>query len=314
MSHLARLVDDLLDVGRLTTGKIVLARRPVDLGALVANLVGAWQAAGRFDRHQVTHRTEPVWVDADETRLEQVVANLLSNAVKFTPETGTVAVRVRVEGAEAVLEVEDSGVGIPAETIGRVFDLFFQGERGPDRAQGGLGIGLTLVRRLVDLHGGTVAVASDGPGRGSRFTVRLPRIAPPPPAPDTALGRRGEPRRVLIIEDHGDSREMLRLALERDGHSVAEAATAREGLEAAPAFGPDVALIDIGLPELDGYEVARRLRAALGPAVTLVALTGYGALEDRHRSEQAGFDAHLVKPVDPVRLLALIAASPRRRG
>ncbi|HXG02798.1 MAG TPA: ATP-binding protein [Candidatus Binatia bacterium] len=276
-------------------------------------MVAGWRAAGRLGRHHVAHRIEAAWVDGDETRLEQIVSNLLNNALRFTPEGGTVTIRVRTEGTDAVLEVDDSGVGIPADAIGRVFDPFFQGERGPDRAQGGLGIGLTLVRRLVQLHGGSVAASSEGPGCGSVFTVRLPLIAPPPPAEDGGTGPRHAPRRILIIEDHVDSREMLRLALEREGHTVVEAATAYDGLQAARRAAPDIVLVDIGLPEIDGYEVARRLRAALGSAVILVALTGYGAQEDRRRGEEAGFDAHLVKPVDPARLLALITASPGRR-
>jgi signal transduction histidine kinase/DNA-binding response OmpR family regulator len=311
--HLARLVDDLLDVGRVTAGKITLVRRPLDLAEVAGGVVSAWRASGRLDGHRATLTATPVWVEADETRLEQVVSNLLGNAVKFTPMAGAVTVRVRPDGGDAVLEVEDTGVGISAELIGRVFDLFVQDEQSPDRARGGLGIGLTLVRRLVERHGGTVTARSAGLGRGSVFTVRLPAMALPAqqPGPGTEPASK-EPRRILLIEDNDDAREMLRFGLEREGHTVLEASAGQEGLELATSAAPDVALIDIGLPGLDGYEVARRIRAAVGRMLTLVALTGYGTADDRRRAEQAGFDVHLVKPIDLDRLIALIAATPRR--
>jgi CheY-like chemotaxis protein/anti-sigma regulatory factor (Ser/Thr protein kinase) len=247
-------------------------------------------------------------------RLEQIVSNLLGNAVKFTPAGGAVAVRVRGDRAEAVLEVEDTGIGIPPELVDRIFDLFVQGDQSPERTQGGLGIGLTLVRRLVERHGGTVTVRSGGPGAGSLFTVRLPTIAPPSrrvaPVPEGGAA----PRRILLVEDNDDAREMLRFALGREGHTVLEAASGHEGIALATSAAPDVALIDLGLPGRDGYEVARSIRAALGRDITLIALTGYGSADDRRRTEQAGFDAHLVKPLDPARLSALLAGTPRRRG
>ncbi len=313
VGHLVRLVDDLLDVGRVTAGKIALNRRPLDLADAAANVVTAWRAAGRTDRHRVAVEAVSVWVDADETRLEQVIANLLGNALKYTPPGGSVVVWVKADGDGAVLEVQDSGVGIPSDLIGRVFDLFVQGDRALDRAQGGLGIGLTLVRRLVELHGGTVEARSAGLGRGSTFTVRLPAIAPAlgssTPAPKRA-GR--EPRRVLIIEDNEDAREMLRCELEREGHTVYEAAEGQDGIAQALSMAPDVALIDIGLPGLDGYEVARRIRAAnAGKSLTLIALTSYGLADDRRRAEEAGFNLHLVKPVDPVKLGDVIATAAR---
>jgi signal transduction histidine kinase/CheY-like chemotaxis protein len=308
VDHLRRLVDDLLDVGRVTTGKIDLSRRPLDVAALVDGLMAAWRVSGRFAEHAVTVATAPVWIDADETRLEQIVSNLVVNALKFTPAGGAVAVRVSPDGGEAVLEVEDRGAGISSALQGRVFDLFVQGEPGPDRAQGGLGIGLTLVRRLVELHEGTVTVRSAGPGQGSVFTVRLPAIAPvvsvaaPRPEPPRPV-----PRRILIVEDNDDAREMLRIALEVSGHTVLEASSGDAGIAAVASAVPDVALIDVGLPGLDGYEVARRVRVALGPRITLVALTGYGSPEDRRRAAEAGFDEHLVKPVDPTRLAGVLA-------
>jgi two-component system, sensor histidine kinase len=215
-----------------------------------------------------------------------------------------------------VLRVADTGSGIPAELLPRVFDLFVQGPRALDRAPGGLGLGLTVVHRLVELHGGQVEAASDGAGRGATFTVRLPRItAPATRAAETLAPLAGVPRRVLVVEDNEDAREMLRTTLELAGHDVRVASDGPGGVAAALAFLPEVALIDIGLPGLDGYEVARRIRTtAPGRTVTLVALTGYGQPEDRRRAQDAGFDAHLVKPVDVEGLVAALAPVPGRDG
>jgi CheY-like chemotaxis protein len=313
VAHLARLVDDLLDVGRVTAGKIVLDRRPLDLAAVAAGVVSAWRASGRLGRHRVTAQADTVWVDADETRLEQIVTNLLDNALKFTPEEGAVTVRVRADGRDAVLEVQDTGAGMSAELIGAAFDLFVQGAQAPDRRQGGLGIGLTLVRHLVERHGGTVVAESAGPGRGSVLTVRLPAIpAPSRPVAGAPARRAGAARRVLIVEDNDDAREMMRLALELEGQTVLEAADGPRAIALAASAAPDVAFIDIGLPGLDGYEVGRRIRASAGRGIILVALTGYGTAEDRGRAEEAGFDLHLVKPVDAPRLIEVIATSQRR--
>jgi signal transduction histidine kinase/ActR/RegA family two-component response regulator len=309
--HLSRLVDDLLDVGRVTTGKIVLARRPVNLGTAVADLVRAWRGAGRLDRHHVTDEPTEAWVDADDTRLEQIVANLLGNALKYTPAGGAIAVRVALESGHAILRVEDSGIGIAPHLIGRVFDLFVQGDTSLDRAQAGLGIGLTLVRRLVEMHGGTVVASSAGAGRGSTFTVGLPSI--PAPGSLAESSRRPEhdgARRVLVVEDSDDAREMLKILLERRGHAVHTAADGAEGLDLAIALAPEIAVIDLGLPGLDGFEVARRLRATeVGQSMTLIALTGYGQADDRRRAEEAGFDIHLVKPVDAATLEELIVSA-----
>jgi signal transduction histidine kinase len=311
VAHLARLVDDLLDVGRVTAGKIVLDCRPLDLAEIVTGVVSAWRAAGQPGPRAVTVRTESVWVEADETRLEQVVTNLVANALKFTPPEGSVTVSVRAEHREAVLEVQDTGIGMTPDLIGRVFDLFAQGVQTPDRAHGGLGIGLTLVRHLVERHGGTVTAHSAGPGRGSVFTVRLPAIETPSRPLTSAPERRASaPRRVLIVEDNEDAREMMRFALEYEGHTVLTAADGPAGITLAASAGPDIALIDIGLPGVDGYEVARRIRAVRGRTITLVALTGYGGSDDRERAEQAGFDVHLVKPVEPAKLADVIGAAP----
>jgi len=308
--HLARLVDDLLDVGRVSTGKIILVRVPVDLAETVRRCADTLAGAGQTDRHRIEVHAAPVWVEGDQSRIEQIVMNLLSNAIKYTPEGGLITVRVEGDGAMARLAVSDSGVGISSHLLERIFDLFVQGERTLDRSEGGLGIGLTLVRRLVELHGGRIAASSPGPGQGSTFEVELPQIASPREAraPGGAAPTSG-PRRILLVEDNRDSREMLRQLLELHGHEVHEVGDGPGGLEALTRLRPDVALIDVGLPGLDGYELARRTRAA-GHPVRLVALTGYGLPDDLRRSREAGFDAHLVKPVEPKRLFEVIAPTP----
>jgi PAS domain S-box-containing protein len=316
VAQLTRLVDDLLDVARVTTGKIRLTREPLDLGALVARTVEMFTADGRAAGHQPQVDTESVWIDGDPTRIEQVVTNLLGNAVKFTPPAGKISVRVWRDGAVARLEVADTGEGISAELLPRVFDLFTQGERSPERAHGGLGLGLTLVRRLVELHSGTVRAASAGPDWGATFTVSLPAMeAPAAVRQGAASGPTAVPqRRVLIIEDNHDGRAMLKMLLELDGHVVEEAADGVDGLERALTSHPDVMIVDIGLPGMDGYQVASRLRAQEGQSrPLLIALTGYGRPEDRQQAAIAGFDGHLTKPVIPERLRQILAqAKPRQ--
>ena len=316
MGSLVRLVDDLLDVGRLTTGKIALARVPVDLAAVVRRGVTAVASEDSSARIEC-RAAERVWIQADETRLEQIVSNLLGNALKFTSPDGRVVVEVLAAGGEAVLRVEDTGMGIPPDLLPRIFDLFVQGETELHRPRAGLGIGLTLVRRLVDLHGGRIEAASGGLGLGSVFTVRFPLTAPAVeaaaalPAVTSAAVR----RRVLIVEDSDDAREMLRYLLERAGHEVYDAADGATGLERALALGPDVAVVDVGLPGLDGYELARRIRASGRSEMYLIAVTGYGQSEARQRGLEAGFDAYLTKPIGPDRLIEVIAAtSARPRG
>ena len=301
--HLARLMDDLLDVGRVVTGKITLERRPMDLLAAARRAVATLRAAGVTERHDVAVDGHPVWVNGDTTRLEQVVTNLISNALKFTPPGGTIRAWVSVEDGDAVLRVSDTGVGMPGELLPRIFDLFVQGEQAPERAAGGLGIGLTLVRQLVDLHGGRVEARSAGAGQGSVFTIRLPRATPP--VADTARAPAGAaiPRRILIVEDNADARDMLTALLTLERHEVFTASDGPAGVDAALRVRPDVALIDIGLPGLNGYEVARRIRATEpGRAMKLIALTGYGQTEDMRQARDAGFDLHLVKPVEARRL------------
>jgi signal transduction histidine kinase len=301
VSSLRELVDELLDVARVTSGKIVLNRHPLDLGALVRGIVSVMGSAGRLGRHRVETQVDPVWVSGDETRLEQVVANLLDNAAKYTPAGGRIRVRVRPEGEDAVLEVEDSGVGIAPELLPRVFELFTQGERTLDRAQGGLGLGLALVRRLVELHGGGVTAHSGGVGHGARFVVRLPRVDAPAAEVSESAGASAAagPLRVLVVEDNPDGRETLTMMLQLAGHTVVQAESGPEGVERAQREHPQVAIVDIGLPGFDGYEVARRLRADPTTAtIRLVALTGYGQEDDRKAALNAGFDAFLVKPAD----------------
>jgi signal transduction histidine kinase len=297
--QLGRLVDDLLDVGRVTTGKIRLVRVPVNLADVADRCVAGLSPENGEPSHRITVRAAPTWVEADQARIEQIVMNLISNAVKYTPPGGSIDVIVAGDGRAARLSVRDSGAGMTPYMIERVFDLFFQGERTLERAEGGLGIGLTLVRRLAELHGGRVTAESPGRGLGSTVTVELPQC----PAP----------RRIVLVEDSHDSRDMLRFLLEHAGHEVHEAEDGPHGVETIVTVRPDIALVDVGLPGIDGYEVARRVRAQIGAGVRLVALTGYGLPEDHRRSQEAGFDAHLVKPVDPTRLAALIAA-PKTAG
>ena len=312
VDRLTRLVGDLLDVARVTAGKIVLDRVPVDLREVVARSCESVEAAARAAGHDLAFAGTSVTVHGDAVRLEQVVVNLLENAVKYTPAGGRIHVSVERHGDEAVLSVTDSGVGISAATLPRIFDLFVQARTSLDRAGGGLGVGLTLVRRLVTMHGGIVTAESEGRGRGSRFVIRLPAIAaraaaetpvPPPVAPVR--------RCIVVVEDNDDVRESLRLLLELDGHTVSAEPDGKQGLERIFERRPDVALIDIGLPRLDGYEVARRVRAS-GEAhrVFLVALSGYGQPADVARASAAGFDAHLVKPVDLDQLSRVIATIP----
>jgi PAS domain S-box-containing protein len=310
--QLGRLVDDLLDVGRVTTGKIRLVKVPVNLADTVQRSVAGLAPEGGTPAHRITVRTEPIWVEADQARVEQIVMNLLSNAVKYTAPGGDIEISVTGDGRTARLAVRDTGVGMTPYMLERVFDLFFQGERTLERAEGGLGIGLTLVRRLAEMHGGRVEAESPGQGLGTTVTVELPQIAAPAETPGAPPPARPSPRRILIVEDSRDSRDMLRYLLEHAGHEVHEAADGPSGVEAILKVRPDIALVDVGLPGLDGYEVARRVRAAaVGGKLRLVALTGYGLPDDHRRSQEAGFDAHLVKPVDPARLAAVIEAPAR---
>jgi signal transduction histidine kinase/ActR/RegA family two-component response regulator len=312
VSHVTQLVNDLLDVERVVSGKIRLNRQPVDLAEAVRRAVATSTADAGLDR-QIEISTEPAWVDADATRLEQVLTNIVANAVKYTPAGGHIRVALRADGNDAVLCVEDSGFGISPRLLPFIFDMYMQADRTLDRARGGLGIGLTLVRRLVALHGGTVTASSEGEGHGSTFTVRLKQISSERTGTTTISvtpDRRVRPRRVLLIEDSEDAREMLRMMLELAGHVVYDAADGIRGLELLNVVRPDAAIIDIGLPGLDGYQVARKIRAEPhGRGMLLLALTGYDSPGDAARASEHGFDYHLVKPVDPDHLARLLSES-----
>jgi signal transduction histidine kinase/CheY-like chemotaxis protein len=316
VAHMTHLVEDLLDINRVVMGKVALAREQLDLGLVTAEVIRNWREAGRFASHRVELEALPARVHADRSRLEQIISNLLDNAVKFTPTGKAIHVWVTVHRGEAVLTVADEGEGIARDAVDSMFDLFVQGPQGLDRRSGGLGIGLALVRRLVELHGGTVAAASDGPGRGARFTVRLPLAMPQADAPASTGSEpgSGQPRRasILVVEDNDDAREMLTMKLAMDGHKVRAARNGAEGLALAAAEAPEVMIVDVGLPDMNGHEVAGRVRAQTwGARVRLLALTGYGQPEDRERALAAGFDDHLTKPVEDSQLASLIAAAHR---
>jgi signal transduction histidine kinase len=302
--NLAHMMNDLLDVGRVIAGKILLARQPVNLAAVVRRVEETLAVTGEAKDHELTLRLNDVWLDGDAVRIEQVVTNLVTNAVKYTPAGRAIEVQVHSEGGTAVLEVKDAGMGIPAALLPHVFDLFVQGHRTLDRRDGGLGIGLTLVRALVQLHGGSVGVESSD--EGSRFIVRIPQIAAPALKDDETLppSRR---RNVLVVEDNRDVLAALRSKLELDGHSVSTAADGIEGLSRLLKQRPEVSIVDIGLPGLTGFEVARHARAA-GYAGRMIALSGYGAERDAQEALVAGFDAYLVKPVDRNQLRASLSA------
>ena len=309
--HLSKLTDDLLDAARVMMGKIVLDRRPVDLAQVVSNTVDTLRNTGQLQHHECTTALEPVWVNVDPTRIDQVLANLLTNAVKYTPPPGRIEVSVRREQDEAVFSVRDSGLGLEPELLPRIFDLFVQGERGLDRSQGGLGIGLTLVRRIAELHGGRAEARSEGASKGSEFIVHLPAIEAPAEAtaPEYAV-RSTTRRRIAVVEDNDDVRASLRVLLEMEGHDVVEAKDGLQGVDTILREQADVALVDIGLPNLDGYGVARAVRSRARHPVVLVAITGYGSQGDAERGAQAGFDAYMVKPVDATILTELIARIP----
>jgi signal transduction histidine kinase/ActR/RegA family two-component response regulator len=306
VKHLKRLVDDLLDAARVRAGKVTLDRRPLDLAAAVHQAVSVLRGSGATTDHIVLLDAESVGINFDPTRIEQVVVNLLTNALKFTPVGRAIRVSVRAEADTAVLVVDDEGIGIAEDVMPRIFDLFFQGERSVARSDGGLGIGLTLVKTLTELHGGTIDARTGGPGLGSTFTVRLPRIPLPKDAARRRPLRSADHRRVLIVEDNDDARDMLKTWLMLEGHEVLEAANGVEGVKILVNERPEVAFIDIGLPVMDGYEVARMARMQTDHATRLVALTGYGQAEDRQRSFEAGFDDFVVKPVDPLRLTQIL--------
>ena len=308
VGHMTRLVDDLLDLSRISRGLIRLLKEPLDVARPVRQAVEGVQPLVR-ERGltlSVSLPPEPVFVDADPTRLQQVAGNLLTNAVKYTDPGGHILLTVRPEGSDVVLRVRDTGIGIPADMLPRIFDVFVQAERRLDRSQGGLGIGLTLVRRLVEMHGGSVTAHSDGPGQGSEFVVHLPAL--PEDRKEEFLRKQADDkqvvaptarRRILVVDDNVDAAESLAVLLRLEGHEVRVAPDGPAALAAAQADPPEMVVLDLGMPGMDGFEVARRLRGQPGSdGVLLVALTGWAQEEDRRRCYEAGFDGHLPKPVE----------------
>lgn len=321
VQHMVHLVDDLLDVARISTGKVELRRQRIDLKTAVAAAVeiSASLLEGAGHELSIELPDEPLPLEADATRLTQVVSNLLNNAAKYTPAGGAIRLSARRDGDAVQLAVTDNGIGLAPDALAKVFEMFTQ-VPGPDgRPQGGLGIGLSLVRSLVMLHGGTVSASSPGPGQGSTFTVRLPlAAAAPADRDDAAVGKENpsmEKLNVLVVDDNVDAAESLGLLLEMEGHTTHLAHDGKQALALAPRIKPDIIFLDIGLPDLSGYDVARQLRADPGLQRTmLVALTGWGTQDDRRRSDEAGFDRHLTKPAELPAVEKLLQAASDRRS
>ncbi len=314
VDHMTNLVDDLLDVSRVTRGLVTLDEESFDFRHIVAEAVEQVRSLIDARRHHlaVDMSAEPAWVHGDRTRLMQILTNLLNNAAKYTPEGGQITLRVEVGVNEITVSVRDNGVGIGPELMPHVFDLFSQAERSPDRSQGGLGLGLALVKRLAELHGGSITARSEGIGMGSEFILRLPRVFAAEQrqhyATDQALRIPTAAFHLMVVDDNADAAKTIAMLLEILGYSVSVEYEAHSALKRARIEAPRVLLLDIGLPDMDGYELARRLRALPETArATLIALTGYGQEEDRARTKAAGFDHHFVKPVDPAQLAALLA-------
>jgi len=319
VGQMVRLVDDLLDMSRITRGKLELRKEQIELAPIVNQAVETLRALYKSTHRELTVRLppDPVYLDADPARLAQVVGNLLNNAFKFTDKGGRVWLTIERESNQVVIRVRDDGIGIAAEQLPRLFEMFTQVDTSMERSRDGLGIGLTLVRTLVEMHGGTVEVHSDGLGRGSEFTVRLPtsdETLKPPPQPTVSETVPTLGRRVLVVDDNEDAAGSLAMLLELEGYQTLQAHDGVEAIEAAEHFRPDAVLLDVGLPRMNGYEVCRCIREQeWGKDVILVALTGWGQEADRRRSEEAGFDAHMVKPPDQETLKNLLAARPSPR-
>jgi PAS domain S-box-containing protein len=317
LTHLVRITDDLLDIARITQNKVELRRERIDLRAAILSAVETTRPLVEAQQQSLDVELPPqaIWLEADFTRLAQVFSNLLSNAAKYTDRGGQIRVSAAAGEGEVAVSVSDTGIGIAADNLPRVFEMFTQLQPHRDRTHGGLGIGLTLARRLVELHGGTIAARSEGPGRGSTFTVTLPATMRAAHADRvrTPSGEIAGQCRVLLAEDNADAAEMMRVMLTFGGHDVC---VARDGVEAvaiAETFDPQIAFLDIGMPRMDGYEAARRIRARLGSRIMLVALTGWGQDEDKRLSREAGFDHHLTKPPEPDVVEELIARCARGR-
>ena len=313
ITHLARLVDDLMDVSRITQGRIQLQRHPLELSSVVTQAIENVEPLLREKHHVVTRTSsfESLYVNGDNARLLQCVTNLLMNAAKYTEPFGEIRVELRADQDTAVVMVSDNGIGIAPDLMPSIFELFVQSARSLDRSEGGLGVGLSVVQRLVRMHGGEVSAASPGVGKGATFKISLPRI----PAPQDTPGRRPrpkrEPRRILVVDDNADAANSLAELLRLDGHETETAYSAKGALHSVETYHPEVVLLDIGLPELNGYQVAQQIRKNRND-MRLIALTGYGQAEDIARTRAAGFDAHMVKPVDFDVLQEVIAAAGTR--
>ncbi|HLS87048.1 MAG TPA: hybrid sensor histidine kinase/response regulator [Burkholderiales bacterium] len=322
VQQMNRLIEDLLDVARITRGKVSLSRQPLDLARAVEKAVSELRLAGRLDEHELSLEVAEAWVRADEARLQQLITNLVGNAVKYTPAGGRIAVTVRRDRDEAILRVQDSGVGMPPELAARVFDLFVQGEASRRRGGGGLGIGLALVKHLAELHGGKAFAASGGTGQGSVFTVTLPAIEAQPQAQAGAVvtAPAQSPHRILLVDGNDDARGSMFAALELQGHRVYEAADVRDGIRAVETVRPDVAIVDVGLSRPEGFEMATALRESPERGdMVLIAMTALERPETVRRAREAGFDEYVTKPVPPDRLVrlidaAIVARAQRGRG
>jgi CheY-like chemotaxis protein/two-component sensor histidine kinase len=320
--HMARLLDDLLDVSRITHNKLELRKEQVELAAVVQTAVETSHPL--IDNSQqeltVTLPPEALYLDADPVRLAQVFSNLLNNAAKYSEPGGHIRLTCERQGSDVVVSVKDDGMGIAADMLPHIFDIFAQTDRAVARSKGGLGIGLSLVRGLVDLHGGSVEARSDGPGKGSEFIVRLPvvlqRVVQEPAAPHTDTGQAGVRKcRLLIVDDLKDSADSLAMLLKMLGHEVHTAYDGEDAVIAAEKFQPEVVLLDVGMPKLNGYDASRRIRQQpWGKRMYLVALTGWGQEDDRRRTEEAGFNLHMVKPVDPGELIKVLASRHAEQG
>jgi CheY-like chemotaxis protein/nitrogen-specific signal transduction histidine kinase len=315
VTHMAQLLDDLLDVARIMQGKITLKTECFELIDIVNNAIETSRPLieSRGQELIIIQAAPPQWIEGDRVRLTQVLSNLLNNASKYTSEAGKITLSMMLEGSDAVIEVRDTGIGISPDILPQIFDLFIQADHSLAHAQGGLGIGLTLVRQLVEIHGGKVTAASAGIGQGSSFTVRLPTLSMKPSVTESALIESALPMpkfRILVVDDYADAAESMALLLQAEGHEVETADCGLKAIELAQVFQPQVVLLDIGLPDLDGYEVAKRMRVLPETRdAILIALTGYGRAEDRERSQSAGFNHHLLKPMDFKKLSALLASS-----
>ena len=314
VSVMVRLIDDLLDVSRITRNRLELRKERVELAAVVQSAVESSHSLIQNCGHELTVNLPPqaVFLDADPTRLAQVFINLLNNAAKYTERGGQIWLTAERHGSDAAVTVRDNGIGIPSDILPRIFDLFTQVDRSSERSQGGLGIGLTLVRRLVEMHDGSIEARSNGPGTGSEFVVRLPVLLQPPPGPppksDGPRATSLPERRILVVDDNRDSADSLAMVLRHMGHEAHTGYDGEEAVVAAEKFRPEVVLLDLGMPKLNGYDACRRIRAKpWGKGMVLIAVTGWGQEGDRRRTEVAGFNHHLVKPVDPAALMKLLA-------